>query len=71
MDTHVGYHLLQNLGLAGGFAARLALLGSILLHGVILAVSHGNTVWSKGSSDDSVQSPMPKAASNSRTGKLI
>ena len=46
MDTHVGYHLLQNLGLAGGFAARLALLGSILLHGVILAVSHGNTVWS-------------------------
>jgi hypothetical protein len=46
MDTHVGYHLMQNLGLAGGFAARLALLGAILLHGVILAVSHGNTVWS-------------------------
>lgn len=44
MDTHVGYHLLQNLGLAGGFAARLALLGSILLHGVILAVSHDRTV---------------------------
>jgi hypothetical protein len=40
MDTHVGYHLLQNLGLAGGFAARLALLGAILLHGVILSVSH-------------------------------
>ena len=46
MDTHVGYHLLQNLGLAGGFAARLALLGAILLHGVILAVSHGHMVQS-------------------------
>jgi hypothetical protein len=40
MDTHVGFHLMENLGLAGGFAARLALLGAILLHGVLLAVRH-------------------------------
>jgi hypothetical protein len=37
MDPHVGYDLLQNLGLAGGLGARLALVGAILLHGVLLA----------------------------------
>lgn len=41
MDTHVGFTMLQNLGLAGGLAAGLALLGAILLHGVLLAVSEG------------------------------
>jgi hypothetical protein len=36
MDQKVGYDLLQNLGLAGGFGARLMLLGAMLLHGVLL-----------------------------------
>lgn len=47
MDTHVVFHLLENLGLAGGFAARLALLGAILLHGVLLAVGfkHCTYCW--------------------------
>lgn len=39
MNTHVGFDLMQNLGLAGGMGASLALLGAILLHGVLLSVS--------------------------------
>jgi hypothetical protein len=65
MDKHVGYHLLQNLGLAGGFAARLALLGATLLHGVILSVSHHDwyIVQTQGSSNGRLHSAMH----NSRT----
>jgi hypothetical protein len=37
MDPHVGYDLLQNLGLAGGMGSRLARVGATLLHGVLLA----------------------------------
>jgi hypothetical protein len=37
MDPHVGYDLLQNLGLAGGMGSRLARVGAMLLHGVLLA----------------------------------
>lgn len=44
MDPHVGFDLMQNLGLAGGFAGRLALLGAILLHGVLLAVRAQHSV---------------------------
>jgi hypothetical protein len=44
MDPHVGFDLMQNLGLAGGFAGRMALLGAILLHGVLLAVRSRHSI---------------------------
>lgn len=37
MDPHVGYDLLQNLGLAGGLGSQLVLVGAFLLHGVLVA----------------------------------
>jgi hypothetical protein len=37
MDTHLGYDLLCNLGLAGGPGSWLALTGAFLLHGVLLS----------------------------------